>query len=318
MEQRKEIVRRFVSSGLAVSKAVLISGLSKSSYYYRPNGKMKGKRASTSTLLGEQLVSNDHVIATINDILMDEFIDYGYQNIHQVLRKQGFRINHKKVYRLMKENHLLHPKRNSISRRRTFVKFTSPPHVHPFATMEIDIKFIYIHGIRRHAYLATVFDTFTRMAIDWDIGYQMKNTSIAKLIRRVMTNEMVKPYVQKSTLRIRSDNGPQFISLQLNKVLAGLPVDHEFIRPATPQQNGHIESFHNTLQKLVLDKYELADIEEAKEILTKFYHTYNHIRIMKSILHCSPVEFLKNWETGKVAIGERDRKQFFFRERQSP
>lgn len=317
MEQRKEIVRQYVSKGLRVSKAVLIAAISKSTYYYIPNGRPKGKRPSTETLLGDRLVPNDLVVHRINNILENDFIDYGYQNMHQELRKLGFRINHKKVYRLMKDNRLLHPesKANAVAKR-AFVKFTSPRLERPFATIEVDIKYIYLQGIGRHAYLATAFDTFTRIAIDWEIGYQMKNGSISKLINRCLTRDFVQPYIHNSNLTIRSDNGPQFVSLELGKALKNLPVSREFIRPATPEQNGHIESFHNTLKKLVTDRFEFFDIDDAKQVLERFYQTYNHKRIMKSILYCSPIEFLREWQEGKVGIGVRNQRQFFFRERQ--
>lgn len=319
MEQRKEIVRQYVSRGLSVSKAVLISGISKSTYYHRPSGQPKGKRPSNVTLLGEQVVSNDYVVARINEILGQEFIDYGYQNVHQALRKQGFKINHKKVYRIMRDHNLLHPKRKDASiRKRIFVKFTSPRLTHPFAVIEIDIKFIYLQGVRRHAYLATAFDTFTRMAIDWELGFQMTNRSIGQLIVRSLENDLVKPHLAQAKVIIRTDNGPQFIASNLASLLHKLPIKHEFIRPGTPEQNGHIESFHATIKKLVTDRFEFADIDDARRVLFDFYKTYNHVRIMKSIMHCSPVEFLKNWERGNVAVGERNHKQFFFRERQSP
>lgn len=223
MEQRKEIVRQYSSRGVRLSNALLISGIPKSTYYHKPNGRPKGKRPSCKTIFRDQLIPNEEVVCKINEILMDDFIDYGYQNIHQVLRKQGYKINHKKVYRLMKENRLLHPERHISRRKRTFVKFTTPQLIHPFATIEIDIKFVYLWGVNRHAYLATAFDTFTRMAIDWEIGYQMTNDSIAKLISRCVTNELVKPYIKNSKLRVRSDNGPQFISLRLGKALEIFP-----------------------------------------------------------------------------------------------
>ena len=319
MEQRKEIVNRYVSAGLAVTKAVLIAGLSKSSYYHRRTGKPKGKRASTTTRYLDKVIDNAQVIERLEQILgEDDFIDYGYQRACQVLRKEGYVINHKKVYRLMKENRLLFPKRSLQSRRRTFVKYTTPQYIHPFSTVEVDIKYIYIHGVKRHAYLLTLLDTFTRMAVGWTIEYRMTNEIIKPLIERYINNEAVAPYATTSKLKLRSDNGPQFISAKLAKGVENLPLDQEFIRPGTPQQNGHIESFHHTVKKLVTDKHFFNNLDEARSVFERFYKTYNETRIMKSILYCSPKEFLKMWEAGKVGIQGTTRKQkFFFRERQS-
>lgn len=319
MEQRKEIVCRYVGSGLTVAKAISIAGLSKSSYYYRSNGQLKGKQASTTTKYLNQVVDNSHVINRIEQILgQNDFIDYGYQRTCQVLRKEGYVINHKKVYRLMKESRLLLPKRSRENRNRTFVQYTTPRYIHPFSTVEVDIKYVYIHGVKRHAYLLTFLDTFTRMAVGWAIEYRMTNEIIKPLIERYMNHEAVVRYANTSKLKLRSDNGPQFISGKLAKGLANLSLDQEFIRPGTPQQNGHIESFHHTVKKLVTDKHFFKDLDQARSIFERFYKTYNETRIMKSILYCSPKEFLKMWEAGKVEIRAVGRKQkFFFRERQS-
>jgi putative transposase len=320
VEERREIVCKYVSCGLPVKKAVLISGISKSSYYYRSVGLRKGKPPSTYTIRMGTRVGNHDVIKRIEAIISeDDFIDYGYQRAHRMLRKEGYIINHKKVYRLMKEHKLLYPAAKAGQQiRRNFVKYTTPAYIHPFATVEVDIKYVFIDGARRHAYLLTLLDTFTRMAVDWTIGYQMTNEMISPLVKRYVNNQLVAPYANTSRLKLRSDNGPQFISGKFADKLQPLPIDQEFIQPGTPQQNGHIESFHNTVRRLVIDKYSFDDLSHARKIFQRFYQTYNEKRIMKSILYCTPIEFLRIWEEGKVGIEVRNQKQkFFFRERQS-
>lgn len=320
MEERKELMVSYVGKGLSVAKACEIAGVTKSSFYYRSNGKKKGKKPSEITFLREGgSVSNAEVISRIESLLFtSDFIDYGYQRVHQALRKQGLQINHKKVYRLMKESNLLFPSKKNQSRAREFVKYTVPLYSEPFATIEIDIKYVYIVGERRHAYLATVLDTFSRLAIEWEIGWQMKSSNIVALIKRFLSNSFVKPYLSRIVLKIRTDNGPQFISIELGKEINLLQLEQEFIRPGTPQQNGHIESFHHTLKKLVTDKFQFNSLEGAREVLCGFYRVYNNDRIMKSILYCSPIEFIQRWETGQIGIKEENQKQiFFFREGQS-
>lgn len=318
MEQRKEIVNRFVHQGLRVQVAIDIAGISRSSFYYKPNGRKSGKAASKFTLLDGKYVSNEQVVAVIKEIHGEEFIDYGYHRTTKVLRKKAFVINPKKVYRLMHEHHLLQGSlraRKAITRK--FVQFTCPPYQHPFATIEIDIKYIYLANPRRTCYLVTAIDTFTRMALAWDLAYSMKHDRIIELVEEIIKHPLVQPYIGKINISIRTDNGSQFIAQLLQTHIKQAGLEKEFIRPATPQQNAHIESFHSTLQRLVVDRYELSDHEEALEVLKQFYHTYNHSRIMESIADCTPVEFLKAWENGKIEIREVKRKQkFFFRERQ--
>lgn len=319
MEQRKEIVNRYVQLGLAVSKAVTLADLSKSSYYYQPNGKRKGKAPSKSTMLNGRLVENSVVVSRIQDLAGEEFLDYGYRRISKKLRKEGYRINKKKVYRLMKENKLVSASKPvSKGKPRTFVRYSAPRHVHPFATIELDIKYVYLSVERRNAYLLTALDTFTRIAIEWELNDSMKNTDVISLLKRLMQNPLLRPYQGRIVFLIRTDNGPQFIAHALREAIICLGLNHEFIHPGTPQENAHIESFHSTLQKIVIDQYDLPDLIAARTVLTAFYNTYNNKRIMESILDCSPIEFLKTWEEGKVDIREHKRKQkFFFRERQA-
>lgn len=319
MEQRKEIVGRYVSLGLTVAQCVSIAGLAKSTYYYKSIGGKKGKRPSGYTIKGSQVVSDSEVVSRMEALLTeDEFIDYGYHTTTKVLKKEGYRINHKKVYRLMREKKLLYPaiKAGRLAKR-GFVKYTVPKYEHPFANMEMDIKYLYIHGQQRNGFLLTLIDTFTRIAVGWVLDFTMKSNHVAELLKVVSKDPLVTPYLNKSKVMVRTDNGPQFISKLLEESIKDYPFTREFIHPGIPQENAHIESFHSTLTRLVERKYYFESIHQAREVLNRFYHCYNNKRVMKSTLYCSPMEFLKEWENKKVIIGEKNKKQkFFFRERQ--
>src|SRR5690606_34833530 len=115
----KELELKFKDELLmAVTKALRIAEVPKSSYYYQPKGARKGKPVSTHTLKRNELVDNQVVVEEINRILSEEFIDYGYVRTTEALKRLGYQINKKKVYRLMKEDHLLYPKiKRRVSKR---------------------------------------------------------------------------------------------------------------------------------------------------------------------------------------------------------
>lgn len=281
----------------------------------------KGKVPSLYTPYRGKLVSNEKVVKAIKTILSDEFIDYGYKRTCMALRQRGYRINPKKVYRLMREANFLYSRRKpSPQRKRTFVKYTTPAYERPFATLQMDIKYVYLWEQRRNAFLLTVLDTFSRMAVDWELDFQMKAAQVAAVIDRVKTHPLVKPYLQgqATTVCIRTDNGPQFVArLLADKIETSPSLKQEFIRPATPQQNGHIESFHDTLQNLVLNRLILRDLDHARTVLTRFFDTYNNKRIMESILYLSPMGFLRQWEKNRIGVDpNNNKKPFFFRGRQ--
>lgn len=322
MEERKEIVNRYVQKGLKVEKAASIAGFSRSSYYYKGNGGIRGRRASNQTIKKDGTkVENTEIIAIIKEIIREDFIDYGYEKVTAELRKRGYIINKKKVYRLMKENQLLNPQKRSIKRRKTYAKYIQPCAAQPFEELEIDIKYIYIRGDRRNAFLITILDTFSRKALVWDLAYTMKSKRVIELI-----NKLILEYLQpedllnkKVSVTLRSDNGSQFIAKIFRKHLAENQIFQEFIKPATPEQNGHIESFHSTVEKLVCHKFEFENIYHARTIFKNFYETYNAKRILKCLLFNAPNDFLNLWNNKKMGVtyNVKNKKQyFFFREKQ--
>jgi len=194
MGQRKEIVRSYVSQGVSVSTATGIASIKKSTYYYCSNGRPLGKRASTHTLNSKGiLVQNSKLVEEIIQIISPEYHDYGYQVVTQLLRKQGYTINPKKVYRLMKENSLLHPRIiRATNLNKLYANQTIPPLEGLFVTIEADIKYIYIHEERRNAYLITFLCTFCRHAPVWELSYSMKTDQIILMVNTFICHPIVK------------------------------------------------------------------------------------------------------------------------------
>ena len=320
MGQRKEIVRYFVSQGLKIISAVDIAGIKKSTYYYHSNGKPRGKGPSKHTRKATGcVVTNEAVLTDIFNLISPEYHDYGYQTVTHLLRRMGYIINPKKVYRLMKVNNLLHPKITKGNKQdKNYIKYTVPPLERPFVTIEADIKYVYIHGEKRNAYLITFLCTFCRFAVVWKLDYRMRAKEIVKLLNDLMSHPVVKENVAKENIKVkvRTDNGPQFIAKILAETLKQLGIIHEFINPGTPQENGHIESFHSTVSRLVCNKNIFGNLEHARNIFREFYSTYNNTRSMKSLLYYSPIKFIELWNTGCVAIKKDKKKReiFYFRE----
>jgi len=323
MEERKEIVNRDIQKGMKAEKAAQLAGFSRSGYYYRPNGRKPGKQPTVTTLKrNENPVDNNILIEDIKGIISPDFIDYGYEKVTAELQKKGYIINRKKVYRLMKENHLLNPKCITPKQLKNYVVFSQPYPSQPFETLEIDIKYIYIRGDRKNAYLITILDVFTRNALVWDLAYTMKSEQVMRLIDKLIFRYLqpVDLLTKNIKVTMRSDNGSQFVAKNVREHLQINQIFQEFIKPATPQQNGYIESFHSTVEKLVCNKYEFESLKHAREVFSKFYETYNNKRILKCLLNKTPNEFLSDWQQDKlyVVYNTKTKKQkFFFREKQN-
>jgi putative transposase len=318
--ERKEIVCRMVSLGMPTSKALSIAWIPRSTYYYKATGSRKGKVPSTRTWYKGKWVDNKDVIKSIEELLEPEFIDYGYVRTAQALKKLGYTINKKKVYRLMKEHHLLYPKKRPDSLNKVYVQDTTPICKRPFEVIETDIKYVYIHGQKKFAYLITLLDVFSRMALVWDLCWTMKAADVLALLNSLYSQWLIPCNIDpaKMTVKIRTDNGSQFVARLFREHLSSAHIQNEYIRPGTPQQNAHIESFHSTVKNLVCGKYEFENYDEAKDTFKRFFYTYNHRRIMKEILYCSPVEFMQHWANGKVGLSIEKRKvKYYFREKPS-
>jgi putative transposase len=318
LAERKEIVCKMVSQGMITQKALEIASIPRSTYYYKSKGTRKGKQPSDYTLYKGGIVSNDKVINSIENILSEDFIEYGYICTTHQLNDQGYKINKKKVYRLMKERSLLLPKKPVKGQGKTYVKYTSPLCTAPFETIEADIKYIYIQGAKRNAYLITFLDVFTRMALVWTLQWDMKTTRVTGLIGRLFDQWLIPYNVDplKIQVRIRTDNGSQFIAKRFRERLDDAHISNEYIHPGTPQQNGHIEAFHSTVSNLVCNKYILDTLEQATEIFSRFYDTYNYKRIMKATLYKTPYRFFALWNQGYIVSEVKDKKvNYFFREK---
>jgi len=302
VEARKQVVGKMVSLGLRTAKALDIASLARSTYYYKSTGGRKGRRPDGYTLFNGQVVADSQVIRSIYEILNQDFIDYGYIRTTEALKAMGYKINKKKVYRLMKEHQLLFPKRLIKGRSKDYVSYSSPICIRPFELIEIDIKYIYIQGERRNAYLITIFDVFTRKALVWTLNWDMKTRRVVELLEQLFVQWLIPQGIdpKKAQVTIRTDNGSQFIAKLFRDHLDRAGISNEYIRPGTPQQNGHIEAFHNTIRKLVCNKYELDSIDHARQILKRFYDAYNNKRIMKSILYKTPSGFYKLWKNGAI------------------
>ncbi len=211
----------------------------------------------------------------------------------------GYYINHKKVYRLMKEQDLLRvaKKRNE----RTYAKYRIVTPKQPLELLEMDIKYVWVTQARKHAYILTIIDTFTRYVLHWQVGFTMKTQQVQQaweevIIEYLQPADMLK---NKIHIEVRNDNGPQFASKKIQAFFKENYLNQVFTHPYTPQENGHIESFHSILATSI-DKEIFWDLIGLENRLHMFYTKYNDIRIHSSIANLSPKMFWHLWEKEKI------------------
>jgi len=244
-------------------------------------------------------VSNQEVIEEIKTTQSDPDTDYGYHKMSTLLMLAGYFINHKKVYRLMKEAGLLKEKHKK--RDKTYVKYRIVSPDGPLQLLEMDIKYVWVTRERRHAYILTVIDTFTRFVLHWQVGFSMKARQVKQAWEEVICNYLQPADLLKKNIHIevRNDNGPQFGAKIIRQFFEQNHLNQVFTHPYTPQENGHIESFHSILSNAIGTQV-FWDMEELISRLTVFYEKYNNVRLHGSIANLPPRMFWNLWQEGKI------------------
>jgi putative transposase len=314
MPWRKERnINTYIFQGMKRDKALSIAGVSKHQYYYRPNKNSRGRKPSSVTprIEGDnvQYCTNKQVVDQIKKVQSDPDTDYGYRKMNYALLILGYIINHKKVYRLMFENQLLKDKKTKVLRN--YVKYRKVLPSAPFQLLEMDIKFVWVEEHRRHAFILTVIDTFTRMVLKWEAAYQIKQGQVKQLWEHIIET-FLQPYDclgRKMNIEIRNDNDSRFLAKTVQQFFAENKINQVFIHPYTPQENGHIESFHAILSEK-LNRYKFWSLYDLDQCLTLFYEKYNNQRLHSSVCYLSPTVFLDCWEKGLIdtQVDEKKRK----------
>ena len=272
------------------------TGMAVSSWYYTPTDQVRGRKPSTYTLTKSgSIVNNQQVLVRIKELLQEEFVCYGYEKVTSQLRDEGFLINAKKVYRLMKEAHLLHTHhRICTNGRRRFVQMRKVEASYPMEHLSMDIKYVYIHGERRNVYLLTVMDIFTRRVL----GHLLK-ASIRQYDVILLMDGIIRTYPIKN-MTIRNDNGSQFMANNVRKYLDGQGIIQEFTHIATPEENAYIEALHSNLEREVIRRYWFDSLFYAKWKIQEYYKFYNSKRKHRSLEMQSPDQYLENYKNVKT------------------
>ncbi len=285
----------YIGEGNKVRKVLSMVDISKSTYYYRAVEGRRGRIPDRYVMnRGGQLFSEQTVIEEIRHLLSQEFVNYGYIKVSRYLKDQGYIINKKRVYRIMKENRLLLNMRIRSSRKREFVKEIRMRAERPYEKLQMDIKYVYVRGERRNVYLLSLMDIFSRKVLGYRVSGSMRKEAVIGLMDEVI---LMTAFPKEVT--IRTDNGSQFIAHKLRDYLKGVEIAQEFIHVSSPRENAYIESLHSILEEEIIKKFEFDRLDHLRDILEKYFRFYNEERIHSGIGFRSPERFLREYQDGK-------------------
>lgn len=210
---------------------------------------------------------------------------YGYLRITKLLRAEGWRVNHKRVYRLWKQEKFCVPQKTHKKRRlgssdNGIVRQRAGHKNHVWA-------WDFIHDrdeAGRPLKIFSLIDEYTRECLALEVERSITAADVIDILARVFLTHGLPEH-------IRSDNGPEFIAGAIRRYLAAAGIQTLYVEPGAPWENGYAESFHSRLRDELLNLEVFADLRQAQALVARWRHDYNHVRPHSSLDYATPAAF---------------------------
>jgi len=277
-----------VQRGLTIRRMVELSAVSRASFYRSLAPKAVGSDADMDLRDAIQRIAL-------------AWPCYGRPRLTAELRRQGWRVNPKRVYRLMREDNLL------CVRRRKFLVTTDSAHglrvysnlARTMVLTTINQLWIaditYIRLQLEFVFLAVILDAFSRRNIGWALDRRLSAELTLTALRMAVSRRAIPP-----GLVHHSDQGGQYASRDYTQFLQGLGIQISMSRKGNPWDNAACESFIKTLKYEEVYRSEYRDLEDARASIGQFLEkVYNQKRLHSALGYLPPVEFEAQWAAQK-------------------
>ena len=225
-----------------------------------------------------------------------EWPSYGRPRITQELRRCGWKVNPKRVYRLLREDNLL------CVRKRKFVVTTDSNHgrkIYPnlagaMVLTNVDqlwrADITYIRLREEFVFLAVILDAYSRRVIGWALGCTLEDELTLTALRMALSRRHIQP-----GLVHHSDRGSQYASNDYTDLLKSHQIDISMSRKGNPWDNAACESFIKTLKYEEVFRNEYRNLAEALASIREFIEkVYNQKRLHSALGYLPPAEFEAN------------------------
>ena len=215
-------------------------------------------------------------------------VGFGYRRLHVMLRREGWQISHRRVYRLYREEGL--GLRKKVPRRR----FTSVKReIRPTATAQnecwsMDFVSDQLFDERRLRVL-TLVDNDTRESLALHPNQRIRSMDVVEVLEAVTK---LKGFLK----RIKVDNGPEFISKDSGRWAYWNKVELDVSRPRKPSDSAFIEAFNSRFRQECLNQHWFLSLEDARNKIEAWRMEYNSDRPHSAPDYQTPDEFISHIE----------------------
>lgn len=226
--------------------------------------------------------------------LAGQYPTYGYRRLTALLKRAGWRVNHKRVQRLMSEMGLQRPlkrrKRRTTDSQHPFPRYPNRvADLKPSRPDEVWVADItYVRLEREFVYLAVIMDVFTRAVRGWHLSRSLDRELTLTALRRALTDHV--PDIH------HSDQGWQYACTDYTDLLNEHEVQISMAAVGKPEENGYAERLMRTIKEEEVDLSEYSDFHDAYQSMGRFLDdVYTRKRIHSALGYLTPAEFEMQW-----------------------
>lgn len=206
---------------------------------------------------------------------------FGCRRLGVLLERQGYQVNHKRLYRIYREEHLAvrRLKRKRVSRAPVPIANLSA------ANQEWSMDFVAdALATGRALRIFTLVDSFTRECPALEVDSCLSSQRVTRVLDRVIAE-------RGTPAAIRCDNGPEFTSRYFLAWCEERKIKPVYIQPGRPMQNGYIESFNGRLRDECLNANWFSTLADARLKIEAWRQDYNDERPHSSLGYRTPRVF---------------------------
>jgi len=238
-------------------------------------------------------VDRDNPVIEVLLALSDRYPRYGFSKLFTILRREGKKWNHKRVYRVYKllKLHLRRKGKKRLPNRNPEPLMVPDESNHCWS---IDFMSDALWCGRKFRTF-NVLDDFNREVLDIEIDLSLPGQRVVRTLDQIA-------FWRGYPMKVRLDNGPEMTSVALSDWAELHGVELGFIQPGKPTQNSYIERFNRTYRNEVLDMYIFRTLAEVREITENWIDEYNRERPHDSLGDLTPVEYREANDTAEILI----------------